>query len=179
MTLYFVTTSAGKFAEAERLIPGLRQLAADLPEIQEFDAAAIIRAKLDAARRGHEGEFIVEDTSLYLDALNGLPGPFIKWFLARLGPQGIYDLAEKLGDTRASARTCVGYADPGGVTRFFEGTVTGHVVAPRGERGFGWDPLFVPHGSDLTFAQMDPAEKQRFSMRRLALEDFRRFHAAR
>jgi non-canonical purine NTP pyrophosphatase (RdgB/HAM1 family) len=67
-----------------------------------------------------------------------------------------------------------GYCD-GAVLRMFSGVVCGVVpVAPRGANGFGWDPIFQPNGSGQTFAEMTPEEKDRFSMRRLALEQLRR-----
>ena len=81
MSLYFITGSKGKFTEVQFIIPNLKQLNIDLPEIQELDARKIIEAKLQSAFEHHAGEFIVEDTSLYLDCLNGLPGPLIKWFI--------------------------------------------------------------------------------------------------
>ena len=81
MSLYFITGSKGKFAEVQLIIPNLKQLNIDLPEIQELDPKKIIEAKLQSAFEHRSGEFIVEDTSLYLDCLNGLPGPLIKWFI--------------------------------------------------------------------------------------------------
>ncbi len=176
--LFFITTSAGKYAEAAALIPGLRQLPVDLPEIQEFDATAIIRAKLQSALAQHQGEFIVEDTSLYFAGLNGLPGPLIKWFLQRLGTGGLYDLVHKIGDDRAEARTCLGYAARSGEIRFFEGRLAGRIVSPRGNKGFGWDPLFQPDGWDLTLGEMDPDQKLAISMRRKALDAFLASYAA-
>jgi inosine/xanthosine triphosphate pyrophosphatase family protein len=65
--------------EAQELLPEIRGVNLDLMEIQELDATKIIRAKLAEAQRSHTGRFIVEDTSLYLDEMNGLPGPLIKW----------------------------------------------------------------------------------------------------
>jgi inosine/xanthosine triphosphate pyrophosphatase family protein len=64
MTIYFITGNKSKFTEGKAILPELEQLEIDLPEIQEIDARLIIEAK--------------EDTSLYLECLNGLPGPLIK-----------------------------------------------------------------------------------------------------
>jgi inosine/xanthosine triphosphate pyrophosphatase family protein len=80
MKIQFITGNKNKFAEAQKIISNLEQLDVDLPEIQEIDAKKVIEAKLQEARNLFEGEFVVEDTSLYLDCLNGLPGPLIKWF---------------------------------------------------------------------------------------------------
>lgn len=110
MPLYFVTGNRGKFKEVKELIPEIEQLDLDLPEIQEINAREIITHKLLEAFSHHPGEFIVEDTGLYLDCLNGLPGPLIKWFLAALGNDGLVRLTEGLGNSRATARTLIGYA---------------------------------------------------------------------
>lgn len=172
ITLYFVTGNAGKFSEAHSLIPDLRQLDIDLPEIQEVDPTAIIREKLAEARRQVEGELLVEDTSLYMECLNGLPGPLIKWFLQEMGVESLAGLAVRLGDDRAEAKTIIGHANSAGQVRFFEGAIVGRVVPPRGAGGFGWDSIFQPMGSDKTFAEMTAPEKRGMSMRAMAIARF-------
>ena len=116
---------------------------------------------------------IVEDTSLYFDALNGLPGPLIKWFLKTIGTDGLYEIASKLGNTRAQAKTIIGYAKDANHIEFFEGVIEGEIVAPAGDGGFGWDPIFKPSGYDKTFGQMSRPEKNSFSMRKIAFEKLR------
>lgn len=170
MTVRFITGNANKFAEARTIVPDLEMLDLDLPELQEIDPHEIIRAKLSEAVRRHGGGLVVEDTSLYLRCLGGLPGPLIKWFLKTMGSAGIHAIAEKFGDDVATAKTIVGYADAEGRTEFFEGVVSGRIVAPRGTTAFGWDPIFLPDGRDKTFAEMTKAEKNAISMRRRAFE---------
>ena len=178
MTLYFVTGNSGKFAEVQAVLADVRQLDIDLPELQDLDAENVIREKLSAARRHKEAEFLVEDTSLYLSCLNGLPGPLIKWFLQALGDKGLYDVVYRFGNDRAEAKTVIGYANPTGTVCFFEGAIAGRIVFPRGQGGFGWDRVFQPNGWDKTFAEMEEPEKNAISMRRIALEQFRRFYLA-
>ncbi len=173
--MYFITGSQGKFEEAKRILPDLKQLDIDLPEIQEMDPQAIIKAKLQAAFEHHQGPFMVEDTSLSCEGLGGLPGPLIKWFLKALGPSGTAKLALQSGNTQAVARTCVGYAQNPTDIHFFEGTIAGTIVAPRGEFGFGWDSIFLPDGFTKTFGEMTRDQKQEISMRAIAvgaLKDF-------
>src|ERR1051326_9091321 len=98
MPLYFITGNKNKFAEINALLPKVQQLDIDLVEIQDIDPQVIIEGKLREALKHHSGEFIVDDTSLYLNCLKGLPGPLIKWFLQTIGTDGLYELAEKLGD---------------------------------------------------------------------------------
>ncbi|QQG50033.1 MAG: non-canonical purine NTP pyrophosphatase [Candidatus Berkelbacteria bacterium] len=168
MALFFITGSANKFAEIKSIIPDVEQMDIDLPEIQNIDAHEIIKAKLEEALKHKKAGFIVEDTSLYLDCLKGLPGPLIKWFLKTVGNDGLAEIATKLGNAKAQAKTIIGYASEGGKIEYFEGVIEGTIVAPRGETGFGWDPIFCPDGRDKTFAEMGQEEKNSFSMRNIA-----------
>ncbi len=170
MSLYFITGSLGKFAEAKAILPELQQLAIDLPEIQEIDPRVIIDAKLRAALAVQRGSFIVEDTSLYIHSLKGLPGPLIKWFLKTLGNKGLAKIALSAGDAQAEAATIIGYAAGTGDISFFEGRIKGTIVAPRGDSGFGWDPIFVPDGYSVSFAEMSAEEKNKISMRKIAFQ---------
>ncbi|MEK7493792.1 MAG: non-canonical purine NTP pyrophosphatase [Patescibacteria group bacterium] len=175
MPLYFITGNKDKFAEAHAILGDIEQLSEELPEIQEIDARKIIEAKLHRAKELREGEFIVEDTSLYFDSLCGLPGPLIKWFFRAMGNEGLWRIATDAGNTKAEARVLVGYADKDGETHFFEGTAKGNIVAPRGDGGFGWDAIFQPDGNMKTFAEMTKKEKNAISMRRVALEKLKEF----
>lgn len=169
MTLYFITGNKGKLAEVQSILGNVEALDIDLPEIQSLDAHEIIKAKLEEAKKHQAGEFIVEDTSLYFEALNGLPGPLIKWFMKTVGNEGLYKMAEAFGNFGAEAKTIIGYSDTQGSISFFEGNIKGTIVSTRGE-GFGWDPIFQPEGYSKTFGELTTEEKNSFSMRKVALE---------
>lgn len=156
------------------MLPDIKQLNIDLPEIQSIDAEEIVKAKLIAAKKQKKGNFIVEDTSLYIDCLNGLPGPLIKWFMKTLNNEGIANLVEKYDTKKATAQTIIGYADEHNMY-FFRGEVRGDVVHPRGKSNFGWDPLFQPEEYTITYAEMDENEKNSMSHRRKALEKLKLF----
>lgn len=173
MSIYFVTSNKGKFAEAKQIVPELELLEIDLPEEQEVDQQKIVAAKLELASKKHDGAFVVEDTGFYLDCLPGLPGPLIKWFLKTIGRGGIYDICKNFDNFGAKGISILGYRDEKGNIQFFKGEVKGEVVLERGEDGFGWDPVFVPEGADRTFAEMDTAEKNEISMRRKAFEQLK------
>lgn len=173
MSLYFITGNKGKLAEAQAIIPEMQGLDIELLEIQDIDPEVIIKAKLQSAFNHHQGEFIVEDTSLHLDCLNGLPGPLIKWFLKTVGLEGLYNIADKLGNNKATAKCIIGYAKDKNDIQFFEGAVEGRIVAPRGEGGFGWDAIFQPNGYNKTYAEMDAKTKNEMSHRRLALNNLK------
>lgn len=172
MALVCVTGNKEKLREIQTLIAGVQSIDLDLPEIQEIDPYKVIATKLAEARKYHAGALLVEDTSLFLDGMNGLPGPLAKWFVKSIGVDGIYTLARTFG-SRATARTILGYRDEHNEMHFFEGSLGGLVVSPRGTGGFGWDAIFQPDRSAKTFAEMTPEEKNQFSMRRVAIEGLR------
>lgn len=172
--LYFLTGNKNKLKEAQGILGNVKGYEIDLPEIQETDAHIIIENKLAEAKKHKNGEFIIEDTSLYFNAMNGLPGPLIKWFIETIGNEGLWKIISSYDDKTALAKTIIGYSDNEGKLSFFEGVVEGEIVAPRGETNFGWDPIFKPNGYDKTFAEMNQSEKNEISMRRLALENFKK-----
>ncbi len=173
-----VTGNPGKLAEARRLAGrGLEAVAIDLPEIQSLDLEAVLRAKGDEAWRRIGRPLVVEEAGLGLAALNGFPGPLVKWMLDAVGAEGIAGAAAALGDTRAVARCALLYLDGptgGARTVLAHGATAGRLVLPaRGARGFGWDPVFVPDrageidgaGDGRTFGELSDAEKDAISHR--------------
>ncbi|MCA9355548.1 RdgB/HAM1 family non-canonical purine NTP pyrophosphatase [Candidatus Kaiserbacteria bacterium] len=166
----FITGNENKLKEARAILKDfvIENKKLDLPEIQEIDAGKIIEAKLRQAYESEKATYIVEDTSLYIEALNGLPGPLIKWFLETIGTVGIYELASKYDNQVAYTSCMIGYIDEKGRTDFFEGRVKGKIVEPRGKTNFGWDPIFLPDGHEKTFAEMTEEEKNATSHRKLA-----------
>lgn len=173
MTLLFITGNKDKLREAQALIPDVESIDLDLPEIQEIDPHKVIVAKLVEAQKYLSGAFLVEDTSFSLDGMGGLPGPLAKWFVKAIGLEGIYALSKTFG-ARATARTIIGYADENNDMLFFEGSLGGLVVPPRGTGGFGWDAVFQPDNFSKTFAEMTPEEKNQCSMRKRAVAGLQR-----
>ena len=117
---------------------------------------------------------IVEDTCLCYNALKGMPGPYIKWFLDAIKPEGLFKLLAGFEDKSAYALCIFGYSD--GVDSepvLFQGKTLGHIVEPRGPTDFGWDPCFQPEGFQETYAQMDKTEKNKISHRKKALENLK------
>lgn len=172
----FITGNTKKYQEMKIVFSELEQITIDLPEIQELDPKKVIAAKLAEAQKHVPAgeEIMIEDTSVYIEELNLLPGPFIKWFLDSLGVEGIWNVVNKLDSKSASAKTIIGYVDSNSNIHYFEGSVEGIIVEPRGE-GFGWDPLFQPNGSQLCFAEMNIQEKQKYSMRAIAASKLKIF----
>lgn len=161
-----VTGNRGKIAEARRLAgPDLEAVEVDLPEIQSLDLIEVLQAKADEAWAQVGRPLVVEEAGLELSALNGFPGPLVKWMLTATGAEGLSRVGAALGNVGATARCALLYRD-GDRTVIAKGVTTGTLVLPgRGEHGFGWDPVFLPDGETRTFAELAGAEKDAVSHR--------------
>lgn len=139
-----------------------------------FEENALIKAREAARQSGMVA--LADDSGLSVSALGGAPGIYsARW----AGPTKDFSLAmervqRELGEfpDRSACFVCVlALARPDGTSRTFEGRVDGTVIWPsRGEKGFGYDPIFVPQGYSQTFAEMDPEQKHRISHRARAFE---------
>lgn len=161
-----VTGNRGKIAEA-RLALGMEieAVEVDLPEIQGLDLLDILKEKAEAAWEMVRRPLVVEEAGLSLLALNGFPGPLVKWMLTAVGAAGIAKTAHALGDPRAVARCALLYRDAERSV-VAEGSTAGTLVLPgRGGHGFGWDPVFLPDGETRTFAELEGREKDAVSHR--------------
>ena len=180
--------NAGKVREiAELLRPlGLEVISAGelgLPEPEEtgrtFEENAIIKAQAAAQASGLPA--LADDSGLCVDALDGAPGIHsARWG----GPEKDFHKAMALVEQKLREKgaispeqrkahfACVlALAWPDGEVETFHGEVHGHLVwPPRGEKGFGYDPMFVPAGHDITFGEMEPEKKHAMSHRARAFE---------
>ena len=176
--LVIASHNAGKVREiGELLAPaGVSAVSAadlGLPEPEEtadsFAGNALLKARAAAAASGRPA--LADDSGLTVRALDGEPGIYsARW----AGPARDFALAMErvnraLGDAadrRASFVCALAVARPDGAEAVFEGTVSGHLTwPPRGSRGFGYDPIFVPDGHTLTFGEMTPEAKHAMSHR--------------
>jgi inosine triphosphate pyrophosphatase len=147
----------------------------DLDELQG-EPEFIARRKVKEAAKHCDNAVVTEDVSLCFNALKGLPGPYIKCFLEKVGRQGLHDMLAGFEDKTAYALCTVAYCEnKDAEPQVFTGRCDGEIVAPRGENMFGWDPIFQPKGFTTTFAEMDLEEKNKISHRGRALELFKVF----
>ncbi len=173
--IYFATTNEGKIAEAKTLLGiGIEGCGLPIDEIQSLDASEVARKKALAYYEKLQKPILVEDVSLTFQALNGLPGTYINDFSKVLDNKGLCHLMRDEKDRCATAITTLVFIDSEGTPHEFVGEVHGDITKePRGEKGFGWDPIFQPNGSDKTLAEMDIEEKNTYSMRARAFEKFK------
>lgn len=183
--LVIATHNLGKLREiAELMAPrGIGTLSAGelgLPEPEEtgtsFAENAVIKA--EAAATGAKLPALADDSGLVVPALKGAPGIHsARW----AGPAKDFAAAMErvehalagTDDRRAYFVCALCLAHPGGEHAVFEGRIDGQLVwPPRGTRGFGYDPMFLPDGYDMTFGEMEPAHKHAISHRARAFENF-------
>jgi XTP/dITP diphosphohydrolase len=205
--LRYVTTNEGKVREAESYLGSdtVAQLDFDYTEIQSDELGPIAALGAREAYR-HAGEpVIVDDAGLFVEALGGFPGPYSSYAEDTLGIERVWKLTEREENRRAAFRCVIAYCDgeafaasPDPVDRddrtaaaaaggdeeeaplpvkLFEGYVPGRIVAPRGEGGFGYDPIFEHDGA--TMAEMTTEEKNAISHRGRALAKFAEWFADR
>lgn len=147
----------------------------DLDEIQSLDLRIVAEHKARQAFEILRTPVLVEDVALTFTAMGNLPGTLVKWFLEDLGVEKMAALAQSLEHQKAVASICYVYFD-GQEIKFFEQDVSGQITpTPRGDRGFGWNYIFMPDGSGKTFAEMDDETVKPFSPRFLAIEKLRAF----
>jgi len=171
--IIFVTGNRHKVQEAAAICAPrgivIMQNDCGYPELQDDDVARVAAYGAEHGVNRLNCAVIVEDTGLYIDALNGFPGPYAAYVYDTIGNAGILALMRDIregdsDDRRATFRSVVGYCEPGMVPITFEGTVTGRIAyEERGEGGFGYDPIFEIDGG--AFALMDDAAKNKVSHR--------------
>jgi len=174
MNINFVTSNQHKFKEFSEIfgVP-LAQVDLDLEEIQAVDVRKVAEHKARQAFTIVKKPVIVADTGLYFEAWNGLPGALAKWFDQTIGYSKLCNLLGK--DRVARAQTVIGYYDRQGY-RAFVGEIKGEIAKiPKGNYAFGWDIIFMPKGCDQTFAEMGKEAKNKISMLKIAIDQFKNF----
>lgn len=182
-TLVIATHNKGKMKEFQAMLGGfVREIksAGDLGlvEPEETGTTFIENATMKAvtAMRACGLPCLSDDSGLSVNALNGAPGVYsADWAgTPRDFNKAMGLVQEKMagaGDRSAYFTSVLVLAYPDGRVETFEGRINGDIVwPPRGEKGFGYDPMFQPHGYDRTFGEIDPAEKDKISHRARAVE---------
>ncbi len=147
----------------------------DLDEIQSLDSEKIVEHKAKEAYKVLHRNVLVEDVSLKISALGGLPGPFVKFFLQTIGTEGICMLVSNFSDKSAKASVNYGFYDGKKLT-IFSLEVDGLIPSkPRGKNGMGWDAAFIPANQDKTYAEMGGEALTKYSIRNKAIQKLKTF----
>ena len=179
----FITGNRNKLEEVRSILKtnqedthySIKSLDIDLPEIQG-EPEYVIQEKCKSASLQLNGPIIVEDTSLCFNALGGLPGPYIKWFMKKIGLDGLNKLLLGYEDKTIEAKCIFAYQENrDSQIHYFTGITKGTLVEPRGNMNFGWDPVFLPEGYNETYGEMDNETKNSISHRFKALQLLKEF----
>ncbi|KAF8468639.1 Ham1-like protein [Gautieria morchelliformis] len=178
--LVFVTGNKNKLIEVRAILSAgasveMESQSLDLPEVQGT-TQEVAREKCRRAAELVGGPCITEDTALCFKALGGLPGPYIKWFLAELGHEGLNTMLQGFPTKEATALCTFAYSSgPGAEPILFEGRTEGRIVPARGPKTFGWDPIFEAEDTGLTYAELPSERKNKMSHRYRALEKLKAY----
>ncbi|RLE51406.1 MAG: non-canonical purine NTP pyrophosphatase, RdgB/HAM1 family [Candidatus Methanomethylicota archaeon] len=173
-----VTRNEHKFREASYVLSLMGIKSVQIPikrlEIQSenLEDIALIGAR-DAVKNVGK-PIVVEDAGLFINYLNGFPGPYSSYVFKTIGIDGILRLMNNVKDRRAKFSSVIAYCDLDGKCRIFKGITYGKIsLKPRGSSGFGFDPIFEPENcGGLTYAEMSFEEKCKISHRAKAFKAF-------
>nr|WP_048063099.1 XTP/dITP diphosphatase [Caldivirga maquilingensis] len=173
MTLRFVTRNQHKLKEATSILSQygisiVMENSINKVEIQSDSLEEIVNYAL---RLNCVDWLVVEDDGLFVDSLNGFPGPYSEYVYRTIGLRGLLRLLQGSRDRGAYFKSVVGLCINNEV-KLFTGIVKGRLSEePRGSSGFGYDPVFIPEGYDLTFAEMGEDLKNKLSHRSRAFNN--------
>ncbi len=179
-TVTFVTGNFHKFYEVRSILSsmgiavGMLRMKGD--EIQSDDIKEIAKnSAIEAFNRCHF-PLIVEDAGLFIDALEGFPGPYAAYIYKTIHNKGILKLMENIQNRKATFCSAIVYISKETGPLLFEGDAKGEITLTErkgeGNSGFGFDPIFQPSKSVKTFSEMTLEEKNQTSHRATAVSKF-------
>ena len=176
-TILFATSNKGKLLEAEKFLSPLgfmvEQKEIPYPELQamKLEDVASFGIKWILEEKKVDDKIMIEDAGLFIRALNDFPGANSAQVFKSIGLDGILGLMEDEKDRQAHFESCIAYHDRDSGLSIFKGKVDGKIAREqKGDRGFGYDPIFVPKGESKTFAEMSTEEKNKLSHRAKSLK---------
>jgi XTP/dITP diphosphohydrolase len=181
---FFVTSNVHKFMEARLVFAeytiAVALLRVAIHELQNDNIETIAKASAREAAKKTQLPVIVEDTGLFIPALNGFPGPYSNYVYRSIGTRGTLKIMKGTSQRTAYFRSIVAYCDQKGFLKCFEGKAEGKIPQKeRGSSGFGFDPIFAPLSSNgKTFAEMTTKEKNEHSHRAKAFRKFARWYSS-
>jgi XTP/dITP diphosphohydrolase len=169
----FVTTNEGKFREVSALLAAANVKIVhedrSYPEIQADRLEKVVRFAATVLDDQIPGDYLIDDSGLFLDTFSGFPGVYSSYVQKRLGCSGILKLLHDV-KVRSAVFETVLLLRQGESHEVFHGECRGTIApAERGTGGFGFDPIFVPEGEAKTFGEMSLSEKNRYSHRARAV----------
>ena len=175
--MIIVTSNKGKYREYKEILGGhfnLKLILMRYPEEQLDTIEKVAERSVYYLSGIVNGDFFIDDSGLFIEAFKGFPGVYSSYVNKTLGNEGILRLMEGVSNRTAEFRTCIAYYD--GKLNIFTGKVQGTISeTARGKNGFGFDPIFIPSGHKLTYAEMALEKKNSLSHRYRAGKAFLKF----
>jgi XTP/dITP diphosphohydrolase len=169
--LFFVSSNSHKYQEAKIILDSLGInlgfLKSNLEEIQSNSLDAIAIAKARDAFSKFKKPLIIEDDGLFIDSIDGFPGPYSSYVFKTIGNKGILNLLKN--NRKAKFVSIITYCDKMNL-QSFEGKLNGKISKIQKGVGWGYDPIFIPNNSKKTFAEIN--NKNELSHRYKALKKF-------
>jgi XTP/dITP diphosphohydrolase len=186
--VFFATGNVHKFDEARNLLAKIG-IAVGMLKVkgEELQSDSLVEIAQASAREAFNRcclPVIVEDAGLFIEALNGFPGPYAAYVYKTIGNKGVLELMDGVETRKAVFRSAIAYCDSDTEAPVvFEGEAQGEITVNErsgsDKSGFGFDPIFRPSGSMKTFAQMTLEEKSHFSHRANAISKFAEWYKKR
>lgn len=175
-----MTTNKGKFAEIGEMIRSRghepEHIPIAYPEIQAESLEMVVLQGMEWLRERYSQPLLLDDSGLFIDALGGFPGIYSAFAYRTIRCGGILRLMEGIENRSARFECVLGYLREGKEIQLFKGISKGEISeSERGEKGFGFDPIFIPEGYSQTFAELDMSVKNEISHRGRALQNFFEF----
>jgi XTP/dITP diphosphohydrolase len=174
LEVYFITSNMHKFEEISNFINNkiiIRKAVYPLIEIQDEDIEKVAMNKLLLSNLPYDYAF-VEDSGLFIKALDGFPGVFSAYTFKTIGLEGIIKLMEGINNRLATFVSVIAFKQKEKIL-VFRGEVNGTISFDiRGSNNFGFDPIFIPENNKKTFGEMNMEEKSQYSHRITACKKF-------
>lgn len=172
--MIFITANKHKYEEVKKIIPKIKMLEMDYPEIQADTLEEVAKYAIEFLKEKVKKNFFIEDSGLFIEALKGFPGVFSSYVFKTIGNEGILKLMDGMKNRKARFISIIAYYDE--EIHTFKGECSGKISFEiRGNKGFGFDAIFIPNESKKTFGEMDIEEKNKYSHRGKAIKKFREY----
>jgi len=164
MKIFLITCNKGKVKEFKQILEPkvqVEQLAIDYPELRADDPQEIAELAAKQLAEIVKKPIVVEDSGLFIEASNGIPGTNSAYIHKRIGLKGILKLMKGVKNRKAEYKSAIGYCEPGKEPISFLGTekvsISGKI---RGNKGFGHDPITIPEKKRKTYGELGDHEKK-------------------
>jgi len=181
--VFFATHNINKFNEARLILAeydiSVGMLRVEKSELQHDSLKEIAQISALEIFQKYGLPILLEDSGLFIEVLNGFPGPYAAYVYKTIGNNGILALIENKNNRTATFKTSIVYCNGKNDLHHFEGEVTGKItnknLRDQTILGFGFDPIFQPKGNSKVFAEMSIVEKNLYSHRSRAMHKFARW----